>query len=537
MAVDPLSAVTPVQIRSVSLLDALREGQTLEAKVSAMVSQTLARLTIGTQTLDVATTQALPVGATLVLKAERGPDGLNLVVQNPAAAQIATTARPAVALPTINPTPPTSTPGGAATATPQPAASSPAPAPLAAQTSAALFASPQVLASVTLPRTPATGRPAPLATDAIRPAEALAGSDTVSDMPNPAASEANSLADERAAGQARTAPQASDPRLALVQMQRQAADKQASLSGLFANLAALKDQADNGQRPGLPAGVIAGAKALLAMRLDGNAPVSADAVKQAIGQSGLFLESRLSGLASGLNTSAPTPDLKSGLMALLRQLGDGPDALATPQPHDRPPVKGALPQGQPPREALLAASLPDKDALATLRHDSEAALARISLSQAASLTEGAANPARPGQPPQPPVLHLEIPVQIAQHTAIMQMQIRPDPDDTPNTPRRAAPGGGWSVRFAMEAEPLGPVHAAITLREAQAGPHIGVQLWAERPAATALFASAAPQLKEALEASQFTVDGLTVSEGRPGGAFAAPTAAPVARPGHVDVSS
>jgi hypothetical protein len=81
-----IGAVLPVfleGIRPVALTDAARDGRVLEARVTAMLTSTLARLSIGGQAIDVATPQPLPIGAMLTLKAEREGGELRLITQGP----------------------------------------------------------------------------------------------------------------------------------------------------------------------------------------------------------------------------------------------------------------------------------------------------------------------------------------------------------------------------------------------------------------------------------------------------------------------
>jgi hypothetical protein len=61
--------------------DGLVEGRVLQARVEAMLSNTLARLSIDGQSVDLATTKPLPVGATLTLKVEREDGQVRLVAQ------------------------------------------------------------------------------------------------------------------------------------------------------------------------------------------------------------------------------------------------------------------------------------------------------------------------------------------------------------------------------------------------------------------------------------------------------------------------
>jgi hypothetical protein len=85
MAIDPVMSVSFEALRGLSLADAARDGRILEARVTAMLTDTLARLSIGGQDIDVTTPQRLPVGAQLTLRAERDGGQLKLITQAPIA--------------------------------------------------------------------------------------------------------------------------------------------------------------------------------------------------------------------------------------------------------------------------------------------------------------------------------------------------------------------------------------------------------------------------------------------------------------------
>ena len=59
----------------------LKPGQSIEARVAAMLADNLARLVIGDAELDVRTPQPLPVGATLTMTVERQGQQLRLLMQ------------------------------------------------------------------------------------------------------------------------------------------------------------------------------------------------------------------------------------------------------------------------------------------------------------------------------------------------------------------------------------------------------------------------------------------------------------------------
>jgi Flagellar hook-length control protein FliK len=84
MDIAPIQPVSLDALKSLGLADGLREGRVLQARVEAMLSNTLARMRIDGQAVDLATTRPLPVGALLTLKVERREGKLALVAQGPA---------------------------------------------------------------------------------------------------------------------------------------------------------------------------------------------------------------------------------------------------------------------------------------------------------------------------------------------------------------------------------------------------------------------------------------------------------------------
>jgi hypothetical protein len=68
-------------IRSIIPLGSLRDGEVVEARVNAMLSKCVARLTLLGATLDVDTPVQLVAGSTIKVAIERGSDGLRLVLQ------------------------------------------------------------------------------------------------------------------------------------------------------------------------------------------------------------------------------------------------------------------------------------------------------------------------------------------------------------------------------------------------------------------------------------------------------------------------
>jgi hypothetical protein len=105
MPITPILPVTLDALRATALGDGLREGRILEARVTAVLSNTLARIEINGQPLMVTMTKPLPVGVALTLKVEREAGELKLIAQGPARDM------PEAPVPTAAPTSPPRTAG------------------------------------------------------------------------------------------------------------------------------------------------------------------------------------------------------------------------------------------------------------------------------------------------------------------------------------------------------------------------------------------------------------------------------------------
>jgi hypothetical protein len=106
---------------------------------------------------------------------------------------------------------------------------------------------------------------------------------------------------------------------------------------------------------------------------------------------------------------------------------------------------------------------------------------------------------------------VEIPLHFPGHPAPLHLEVEHDQEPAGEDEDGAPRPPSWTIRFAAEAGALGMVHAAITMVDER----IGVQLWAERGQTAALFQESAPDLQEALTASDVKLEALTIAEGRP----------------------
>jgi hypothetical protein len=181
-----------------------------------------------------------------------------------------------------------------------------------------------------------------------------------------------------------------------------------------------------------------------------------------------------------------------------------------------PPFRGALPSAQPVALPSIASNAP----LATTAHhllgEADAAIARQTLLQVASLPDRV-DTTGPRLDPSVPRWNFEIPFLTPQGTAMAQFEISRD-------------GGGneveaakrvWRARFSLDVEPAGPVHALVSL----VGDKTSVRMWAERPATAAQLRAGAAQLSQALSKAELHPGDIVIRDGAP------PQPAP-ARAGH-----
>jgi len=200
----------------------------------------------------------------------------------------------------------------------------------------------------------------------------------------------------------------------------------------------------------------------------------------------------------------------------LQEIGNAPPAMASPKSlrsddvafrvNTPPPFRGAQPTAQP----VALPSLPTNAPLATtarqLLGETDAAIARQTLLQVASLPERIDTQA-PRNDPAAPRWHFEIPFATPQGTAMAEFEISRD-------------GGGneveaakriWQARFSLDVEPAGPVHALVSL----VGDTTSVRMWAERPDTAAQLRAGAAQLSQALTRAELQPGDIVIGDGRP----------------------
>jgi hypothetical protein len=171
-----------------------------------------------------------------------------------------------------------------------------------------------------------------------------------------------------------------------------------------------------------------------------------------------------------------------------------------------PPFRGALPSAQPVASPSIEPNAPLSSTVHHLIDDTDAALARQTLLQVASLPDRA-DPTGNRNDPSLPRWNFEIPFVTPQGTAMAQFEISRD-------------GGGleveaakrtWQARFSINVEPAGPVHALISL----SGERTSVRMWAERPQTAAQLRADASELTHALSRAELSPGDIVIREGVP----------------------
>jgi hypothetical protein len=184
--------------------------------------------------------------------------------------------------------------------------------------------------------------------------------------------------------------------------------------------------------------------------------------------------------------------------------GDAAAAAHTNVPP--PPFRGALPSAQPALPPSIAADASLAAIVHQLADDTDAAIARQTLLQVASLPDRA-DLARPRTDPAGPRWNFEIPFSTAAGTAIAQFEIARDGGGTGVEAAKPV----WRARFSLDVEPAGPVHTLISLT----GGRTSVRIWAERPATAAQLRAGVPRLSQALTRAELQPGDIVVRHGAP----------------------
>ena len=189
-------------------------------------------------------------------------------------------------------------------------------------------------------------------------------------------------------------------------------------------------------------------------------------------------------LAAALDAGPSAGATMNLLQEALQELGNPARAAATSKDvrgadvtfHTNtppPPIRGALPAAQPIAQPTIAPHAPLEATAHHLLDDTDAAIARQTLLQVASLPDRIDTSA-PKADMNAPRWNFEIPFATPQGTAMAQFEISRDGGEQEVEAAKRV----WRARFSLDVEPAGPVHALISLN----GEKTSVRIWAERSA-------------------------------------------------------
>jgi Flagellar hook-length control protein FliK len=217
-------------------------------------------------------------------------------------------------------------------------------------------------------------------------------------------------------------------------------------------------------------------------------------------------------------------NLQGSLPKDLREIGSPSLALAMPNDgrndditvHTNtppPPFRGAQPSAQPVAVPSIAPGAPLATSARHLLDDTDAAIARQTLLQVASLP-GQADTTVSRLDPTAPRWNFEIPFVTPQGTAVAQFEISRDGSGNELEAARRA----WRARFSLDVEPAGPVHVMVSL----SGERTSVRMWAERLATAEQLQAGASQLSQALTRAELLPGDIVIRVGVPVQSASAP---------------
>jgi hypothetical protein len=224
------------------------------------------------------------------------------------------------------------------------------------------------------------------------------------------------------------------------------------------------------------------------------------------------------GLAASLlqEVTQDLPRMTGNVPGATRAVPDGHAFEAAVRMTTPPPFRGALPSPQAVASPSLTPNTPLAATVHRLLDDTDAAIARQTLLQVASLPDRV-DASGHRIDPTVPQWNFEIPFATAQGTAMAQFEISRDGGNEQADPAKRA----WRARFTLNVEPSGPVHALITLN----GDKTFVRMWAERPATAQQLRAGIGELNQALTKAELKPGDIVVRDGTP-------PQAPPARAGH-----
>ena len=232
-------------------------------------------------------------------------------------------------------------------------------------------------------------------------------------------------------------------------------------------------------------------------------------------------------LAAALAAAGPSAGATMNLLQeALQELGNPARAAATSKDvrgadatfhtNPPPPIRGALPAAQPIAQPTIAPHAPLEATAHHLLDDTDAAIARQTLLQVASLPDRIDTASKADMTA--PRWNFEIPFATPQGTAMAQFEISRDGGSEGVEAAKRV----WRARFSLDVEPAGPVHALISLN----GEKTSVRIWAERPATAERLRAGMSELSQALSRAELQPGDIVIRDGAPA------QAEPAARAGH-----
>ena len=171
-----------------------------------------------------------------------------------------------------------------------------------------------------------------------------------------------------------------------------------------------------------------------------------------------------------------------------------------------PPFRSALPSAQPVASPSIATNAPLPTTARHLLGDAEAAIARQTLLQVASLPDRV-DIAGVGVDPAAPRWNFEIPFATLQGTAMAQFEVSRDGGGSEADAAKRV----WRARFSLDIETAGPVHALVSL----SGERTSVRIWAERPVTAAQLRAGVGRLSQALSKAELQPGDIVIRDGAP----------------------
>ncbi len=292
----------------------------------------------------------------------------------------------------------------------------------------------------------------------------------------------------------------------LKQALMQTLPRQSGMTPLLANLSWINQQ--QGAITPLPQAIQVLAKELLDKLPSREKVSTAEGLKQAFKESGLFMESALAQATQKGGALTRGNDLKSLLLQLLNSVQKESAqtslaSLARPtlptMPLLTPSMPGGRPQPQGQTEATLATLNNTLSLLQELGKQAEGSIARTQLHQLASLSTPEQNPL---------TWSFELPILNQEKLDLMQFIIKEhkgERDESEAQQRR------WSVTIALELESLGPMYVRLQLE----GGKISTTFWANSADTTALISQNLTELAQRYQQAGLESSELRCFHGQP----------------------